>query len=165
MEDDDAEDDEDSPRLDNYLSDIAEKFTSLQTFSLPTLYNYLPMVPQKPRFLTYTPPSIISVVALLHSVEILWFKHIAREHFSSVPDDLATPSELVKGNRTGVRTPVALSRLTSLAVTAPGCGLDIILSINAPELRNLHIDGSRGSVRGSDKRNVSSGLAMILRTF
>ncbi|KAM6503641.1 hypothetical protein JOM56_000584 [Amanita muscaria] len=172
VEDDEADDDEgsvddeDLPRLDKYLTDVAERFPSLQTFSLPTFYDSLPMVPKKASFshlhtlildgaLERDDPSIILVVALLHSapqLETLWFKHVTSVHYSFVPNDPATPSAPVKGDRTDVRGPVFLPSLTSLAVSAPGCALDIILSINAPALHSLHIDGSRGPVRGDHER-------------
>ncbi|KAM6502951.1 hypothetical protein JOM56_002928 [Amanita muscaria] len=172
VEDDEADDDEDfddddenSP-LDNYLAHVAERFPSLQTLSLPTFYDSLPMVPKEASFShlhtlvldgawEHDAPSIILVVALLHStpqLETLWFKHVTQDHWSFVPDDPATPSELVKGDRTDIRGPVVLPCLTSLAVSAPGCALDIMFSINAPALHNLHVDGSRGPVRGSDER-------------
>ncbi|KAF8632780.1 hypothetical protein AX15_001682 [Amanita polypyramis BW_CC] len=142
------------PGLDRVLEGATELFPKLQTLSLPSFYDCIPMLLiSNPPFnhlhtlildgsLESDAPDIGLVTALLHytpQLETFWFKHSSEEQFSSVND----PFQYIIKGRADVRVPAHLPRLTNLAISVAGSATDIIECIRAPALRYLHIDGSR----------------------
>ncbi|KIL66878.1 hypothetical protein M378DRAFT_160406 [Amanita muscaria Koide BX008] len=142
------------PKVDRVLESATSNFPGLRTLSISSFFDCIPVLPDLSSFshlhtlildgsgeedLT----DIILIVALLHStpqLETLWIKHFFREHFVAVTNPNVPGT--IKG-RKNPRLHVVLPHLTSLAVTVPGCALELLRCIEAPALRNLHLDGSR----------------------
>ena len=142
-------------QLDQVLERSTTQFPMLQTLSLPSFYDCIPMLPiGSPPFnhlhtlildgsLEQEAPDIVLITALLHytpQLETLWFKHFSDEQFVAVEDPFP---QTIKG-RADIRVPAHLPRLTYLAISVAGSATDLIECIRAPDLRYLHIDGSRG---------------------
>ncbi|KAF8621762.1 hypothetical protein AX15_007501 [Amanita polypyramis BW_CC] len=142
------------PGLDLVLEDATNQFPKLQTLSLPSFYDCIPLpLLGNPSFdhlhtlildgyLENDVPDIGLVTELLHytpHLETFWFKHSSENQPMSVND----PFQHMVKDRTDVRVPAHLPRLTNLAISVAGCATDIIECIRAPALRCLHFDGSR----------------------
>ena len=139
------------PRLDVVLENATERFPQLQRLCLSSLYECIPFLPRSSYFHhlhtlildgsmedVWTDAALVA--ALLHctpQLECLWMKHLYVEQWS----DLSGPTFYGLNN---VSTHIRLPHLTSLAVSVPGCASDLVYCIDAPALRDLHLDGSRG---------------------
>ncbi|KAF8624111.1 hypothetical protein AX15_006022 [Amanita polypyramis BW_CC] len=147
--------DKDLPQLDKFLEGITKRFPMLQSLLLPSYYNSLPMLPiDSGPFanlrtlildgsMEHIDGSITLITALLHNtpqLETFWYKHYCDEQFSPIGD----PFPLEIKNRSDIRTPARLPNLSRLAVSVPGSASDLIFCIEAPALRDLHLDGIHG---------------------
>lgn len=143
-------------RLDKLLDDAAEVFSSLQSLTLPVHDDCIPFPATSASFshlhtlildgsLEEEPPIMASISAFLHhtpNLETLWLKTQDQATWEHV----IGRSTLSLSHKTPhpISIPVTLPRLTRLAITVPGAGLDILHCIETPALRDLHLDGSRG---------------------
>ncbi|KAF8966465.1 hypothetical protein BDZ97DRAFT_1808023 [Flammula alnicola] len=143
------------PQLDIFLQRVMPSFPNLQTVAIPTHFPCIPV------FKTGTEsfsrlntlifdgaieeedPSMALVVGLLHhtpQLETLWLKTLTRETSVTLSPTIPATTK----NTDNIPVPVTLLRLCHLAITTPGAGPGLLLCIEAPALRNLHLDGSRG---------------------
>ncbi|KAF8965398.1 hypothetical protein BDZ97DRAFT_1918250 [Flammula alnicola] len=120
-------------------------FPSLHTLVLP-LPDCLPEDLQKPlshlQTLALDGTGFWAGIGLHFSCTIpfLWqTPHIKTFWFKS-PEQESEPDRYTDFTN---RLPIPLTALTSLAVTVPGIGLDLLHFLDVPSLENLHLDGSR----------------------
>ncbi|KAF8970240.1 hypothetical protein BDZ97DRAFT_1792606 [Flammula alnicola] len=94
---------------------------------------FYPSLHQLTQFLVQTP-----------NLETLWCKvHGVYMHEDMEVESYGPYNHPGRGSSIVVKIPVSLPRLVRMAVTVPGYGLDLLHLIDAPQLEDLHMDGSR----------------------
>jgi F-box-like len=142
-----------------YLKELlshAESFPALRSLTLPALWPSLPVPPpQLPTAYASLntlvisgpfpciPDALYSTICILHfttQLQTLWFKVDDNDSFMVVKGRTTLPRGL---HYAPTAIPAHLPLLTSVTVTVPGSGCDLLTCIDAPVLRDLHLDGSR----------------------
>ncbi|KJA25034.1 hypothetical protein HYPSUDRAFT_37948 [Hypholoma sublateritium FD-334 SS-4] len=85
-------------------------------------------------------PQLVDLLSKVPHLHTLWYK----EHCMNIYSDPIDTSPIgSNSNAAHITFPILLPRLTRLAVTVPGAGAWLLQAIDAPALRDLHMDGMR----------------------
>ncbi len=94
---------------------------------------------------------VVQLLEMTPRLETLWLKdHQLYTGLDVRPISVLRPDMYSSGiyhPNSSIQCPVVLPRLTRLAVTAPGFGIDLLHTIAAPELQDLHLDAIRDRER------------------
>ena len=109
--------------------------------------------------------NFLSKTPRLHT---LWYKEHFMLPYADPTGTTAYSSISLDSNTGNITYPLLLPRLTRLAITVPGVGAWLLQAINAPALRDLHLDGMRDDDEFGDAAawldTYPAHLHAILRT-